>query len=675
MRTLTNLAGKNVLSPTIRLTLDSRDGAETFVHCSHADDGIVDISPISWQGPAMGGLGLPSGYNVTLGFPDFDGLDTIKTRLPKYNMATAALRIDVGSETIHPHVGRVRSVKRNGDDPNTLNLTIVDRIVDDNPMIPKTAIVDSYSGVHPEEQNANAGYPWYYGDERLRDFYMTAIDCDIDIMLGPRNISSVSHISSVWFNSDGNKGSDTNDKHILLTTFLTWNQQSTSNNRISGLSAYQPFGIRGVGPLDTRFWEFEKYISGQKGTVTVSHGFLEIANNGYLDIVAETRDTTPDQGRCNVVMVKKIPQEIDAVTVIEFSTQLNNVESITTHLIEIRTDSGDSFLVQSLYNATVATLTNQIAVKNDVGQYIFTEGGRRSYLRQFTFGTFIDASIATTWQTSMHIYARLKSEGYRRFSIFAPKATADRTAISENPIAILDHINSWDTSIPFLTNQSSTAQSSLEGDYKFHCFFADRRPTVEILKEFGEITATNMWIGDSGMLNYRVYAESADATIDKTLNRDDFIAGTFGLEENPIGTSQHDQKLASDITINHTYDFQKGKYEISERAFPANTALCNSLSAAGITRAMERKTQYIMNIDTASRYLGNLVRKYTQGTEFASGQLSAEHFDLELNDVVKIRHEMIVGSESLYQITKLSHDYMQGLVEFTAAELLSTNPT
>ena len=252
MRTLANLSGKTALVPEAQLSILAVDASTTFVHCLHAGGGIAGLSPIKFDGPFAGGFGRTGHYKATLGFDGADPLATIKARLPLYTRGTATLRVDVGSETFYPHVGRVRSIERDGFDPNRITLTIYDRFIDDNPMIPGEAIVDSYATVHPEEINADAGYPWYYGDESLRPFYMTAVDCHILSLIGPRNVSSESHVQSLWFNSDFSKEDEAAEQNLILTD-KAWAQQSGGNNLAAG---GEPFGILNAGPLDARFWKF-----------------------------------------------------------------------------------------------------------------------------------------------------------------------------------------------------------------------------------------------------------------------------------------------------------------------------------------------------------------------------------------------------------------------------------
>jgi hypothetical protein len=195
----------------------------------------------------------------------------------------------------------------------------------------------------------------------------------------------------------------------------------------------------------------------------------------------------------------------------------------------------------------------------------------------------------------------------------------------------------------------------------------------------GRMTATYMWVADSGMINFRTYQESSSATIDATITTSDMLR--FELKESPLGSSNYESQKASRIQLDFDYNFITSRFENSVIADPDNTALCNSAQAQGIATELIEQTKHIVNLtdvgftNVASYYLGNRVRKHTQGEEFVEMELPARYFGLELCDVIKVKHPMIVGSESLYQVIALTPDYLKGTVALRASELLSLNPT
>jgi hypothetical protein len=105
----------------------------------------------------------------------------------------------VASSTFYPHVGIVRQIERDGRDPYLARFYVVDRFTEEDPSIPRTMLVDSYANVHPEDRDKGA--PLYYGDEGLRPYYFVATDCNLSTLLGPANVSSASHVTSVWLNA------------------------------------------------------------------------------------------------------------------------------------------------------------------------------------------------------------------------------------------------------------------------------------------------------------------------------------------------------------------------------------------------------------------------------------------------------------------------------------------
>jgi hypothetical protein len=80
----------------------------------------------------------------------------------------------------------------------------------------------------------------------------------------------------------------------------------------------------------------------------------------------------------------------------------------------------------------------------------------------------------------------------------------------------------------------------------------------------------------------------------------------------------------------------------------------------------------VINSSTAYK-IGNdaLTRFYTKDKQTVSMDLPARFYTLELYDYVKVQHPILIGSQSTFQITRLSHDYMKGKVKITADEVLN----
>ena len=198
MRTLTSVSSANFIESNISVTILASDQSTTWVF-DHTD--IVDLSGLSWEIPFGGGFGKPSNYNLMLS----TSLGFIKENIPVLPKSEVRIRIDLNTDNIHPHVGTIQAVRRAGQDPNLLNLKIYDKTLDANPLFPITSIVDSYSTVHEEVSNNNFGQPYYYG-KHVRPSYHVPIDSTIINLLGPVNVSSHNHVSSVYYNSRPDEG-------------------------------------------------------------------------------------------------------------------------------------------------------------------------------------------------------------------------------------------------------------------------------------------------------------------------------------------------------------------------------------------------------------------------------------------------------------------------------------
>jgi len=271
-----------------------------------------------------------------------------------------------------------------------------------------------------------------------------------------------------------------------------------------------------------------------------------------------------------------------------------------------------------------------------------------------------------TCTASIFFEATFKSDAYDNYSLYSFPVDTSDISISENPFAITDDIFNQ-SSIDFVQDQSSDAQVDVSS-FKFQCYFGEREIGQKIYQEFGEITDTNIWIGDSGDINYRTYQDSSNAVIDKSLTLSDIQ--NFEILENPIGTTRYKTRKANEVEVRYNYDFQKRTYLNAQVNNKNNNSFCDSADSAGIKNKIVERTRYIVDSATASFFLDNLTRKVTQDEEFVNLRLLPKFLELELSDVIKVEHPMIVGSESLYQIIQISQDYNDGTTRLTARELI-----
>ena len=202
MRTLTSVESARIVNTNLQLSFTPVDQSTTFVFSNWH---IQNITPIQYEIDYLGGFGKSSTYQVTLGRDD--GLTFWKDNFKKFVKAEVALTVFANSDEFTPHIGVVQNVTRFPNDPNLIQFQIFDKFFDNIPQYPTAAIVDSYTDVHPEVSNNNWGYPSYYG-KHARPFYMTPVDCDLGTLVGPINVSSENHVTSLYFNPQLDLGYD-----------------------------------------------------------------------------------------------------------------------------------------------------------------------------------------------------------------------------------------------------------------------------------------------------------------------------------------------------------------------------------------------------------------------------------------------------------------------------------
>ena len=672
MRTLGDIPSNVQIGVKIELT--PVDQGCTFVHCLGCVNGIQKAPLVSWQGPMMSGLGLPSGYSISIAFDGEDGLSTLKNRLPHYHRATARLTVTVGSQSFQPHFGRVRGPKRSSASPQILDLPIFDRLQDDDLSIPATPLANSWSNVHPSELQADVGYPLYYG-KHTRPFYFVAVSSDADLLVGPRNVSSTNHVGSLWYSAeDSFSPYQPSDQHMLLLK-KEWQQQSGSTNVACGNLFVGLDPIKGFVVCENTRGGLYQYAQG----------------NGNLigrPIIADVEPTSIRAG--GMISVGSIAQfsahaaRINAGSWCSFAhvgvnltlgtrnfklvggsmvaghSGTTNVNSRFSFRMGIFVSSGEgTYTLFGTGNAgnTPLTFSSWVVSPPEI------QAGAQiaAYAELGTNCLTPNVRMSIQWAPSI----QLRSSAYRRFSSFALMQNCAEIAISENPLAIINHVCSHEIGLPFI--QNSTQQTSVDNQ-KVQCLFYDRRPVSDVFDELLRISRTLGWIADSGMFTTRVYANSANASINVVIDERDFI--DFSAEDAPLGASLYDQNLACDIIVKYGYQHWNGDYVSSLRASPVNTPMCNSAAAAGIGATKTLASEYILAADVASRWLGFEVGRYCQGSTFIEAELDHRYMHLELGDVIKVNHRVLVGSQDLFQVMAVRHDYGTGRVQISAGRLI-----
>ena len=351
------------------------------------------------------------------------------------------------------------------------------------------------------------------------------------------------------------------------------------------------------------------------------------------------------------------------INITSIATGTIAVNCVVAFAVDIRViTSGDMQQNQNLFSVNAVSSRNiDTDIASAAGRFLL--GGKSPHILA-SFSYTNPPANRVLFRCHMALRAQLASEAYRAYSIWgANSGAAGRVAISQNPLAIIDHVNSTDVNLPWRQAQSSASQVDVQS-YQFHALFAERRPASEVFNEFGGTCGVNLWLGDCGMMNFRTYQGSASAVTDRTLTPDDYIEQTFSVEENPLGDD-----LVSDITLRYAFQYHLAAFDSTLRAFRGNTAACDSLDAAGVKNATVLQSEFIMNTDTASFWLGRLVRQYAQGSVITSARLPFRYCDLELFDVLRLQHPILQNSASTYQITELSIHPIEGWVQFKAMEL------
>jgi len=652
MRTLTSIQSATAINADFNLELTLSDQSSTYIYDKRT---LVDLSSVSWEIPFNGGLGKTSSYQATIS----SSLGWIKDNISKINKANVRLNINVNSDEFQPHSGRVREVKRFGSDPNLFQITVFDAFLDSVPKFPPLSVADSYATPHPKVLDSDIGQTRYYG-EQVRPFFHVPVDCSIGSLLSPLNVA-IDSGSSVYYVEEEKGNLNIAEKTVYSMNKVYFQDSFSIENET----------INHATPFD-----------------------FEIKDN-FRGRIATVKDVVEDPGSVDLITEKAnkgFSSDYSLYNTLPSVNSGNNLNLSVTF---------DSLIKEKIYDTTRIYTTyawsGELGVTVGVDLFIWddesvgTVGKTATYTSSYSYTLEIDCSTDTNnflqrfiqssgikrikhslgqssigiCASSYEFWVSLKSEFYNNYSIYSFAQNCSSIAVSKNPVGILDSVFDI-SSISYLQDQSSTAQTSLT-NYNFNCVFSERENLDKIIQDFGEISATYMWLGDSGSMQYRVYQDSSQATVNKSITPDDIL--NFELLENPIGSSQFQAHKVRRVKVDYGFNFNSSTYESNQLANPNNNSLCSTMDSLGIDRDLIKKTKYILDSDTASYYTNNLVRNYCQIDNTVKLKLPARFFELELADIIKIEHPMIVGSESLYQIVKIDHDYKNGTVGLTGQEL------
>lgn len=655
MRTLTSVRSSTNVLTDLEFHLLASDQSTTWIFDRND---IINMSGLNWEVSFGGGFGKPSNYNITLN----TSMGFITSQFTNIIRGETFLKIYVNSDNFTPHVGRVRNIDRKAENPNLLTLRIYDRFLDNNPLFPVESLVDSYSTLHPDVLNIDMGYPVYYG-KHARPFYMTPVDCSLGSLIGPRNISSENHVTSVYYVLN-----TSNSEYVYFAG--KWDQQSGGTNVVSN---DQPFELHEIDPQIPVGLRMEK-SDNTKMSFLISPTLDGVAYTiGQQDA---TSHTTPIIGavvknneyvnRTNMLFATKLFAAVNVT--INNSPTFHRIYLSTNSYFEDLSPTGVYCELKNAW-ATSFDLTSQLSGQS----WNFLEGNGTFYTSLSFDGIINTSGTPASVQTCYDFWYRAPSDAYNNYDIYGIQQNCSDVALSENPIFIFSDICSQ-AAINFVASQASLSQFDTSS-YNFQCHFDERRSIGKIGDEFGRISGTYLWVGDSGFLNFRTYQESSTIQnsdlIDFTITTSDILRDSLRILDNPLGTTIFETKKAKKIKINYEYNFTTNRYRSNITADPSNNAFCESAQAAGISDEITLRTRYILESDTASLYLQNAVRQSTQDESILEMSLPARFFEAEIGDICKVEHPAIIGSESLYQIIFADPDYFRGEVKLKLYEILN----
>lgn len=697
MRTLTSIQNQTLIKTDFSITLTNSGFSDTF----DISD-ITNLSKISWETSLKGGFAAPSSYRVTIA----SSLDYIKSNLGSLRNANTSLSVTVNSDTFVPHTGKVKTIDRNSSNPNLFTLNIYDQTLEKKPKFPES-LTDSYSNLHPATIDADWGRVTYYG-KQSRPYYFTPVECNLYSLLGPLNISSANHVNSVWYLTSNDKPIENQFINSNLLFVGEWKQDDTFVNSYSlpstsHVDSHFGFELTGTGTTNNRKFKFDNttyeslssnaksQINSEGNTSTLAGGFAQGTMWQYgsthytmsLPLNVTLNDPVYAIGRFNYsislsknlinytylnTILRYTPGVFydytwEDVSIDEFGTFIATTSNTTLQVSSVYIPSlisGDNYFTNS------GTITYSHGINNPKSQLYFDETRKVEFL--FTTTTSLDpvALGNTSFVCSMDFTVHMKSEAYDNYKVFALPVNSSDIAISENPITIINNIFS---STGIQSNSSSVSSAEfLTSSYNMNCIFSERQEVLEIANEFAEITATNMWVGDDGFVNFKTYQNSDSSIINQTITTSDMYS--FRIQENPLGVTTFNKDKLSAITLKYDYVYHRQRYRDQQEANPSNNSFCTAAFSSGISTEKTIRNRTIVESATASYYLDNIVKFNTQPEEYIEMDLPARFFELELCDVLKVQHPMIVGSESVYQIVKVDHNYLNGSIYVKAQELL-----
>jgi hypothetical protein len=652
MRNLTSIESSTSVLLDLEFHLKASDQSTTWIF---GNRDIKQYPEVSWEIPYQGGVGKTSDYKITLQ----TSIGFIRANYSNIYKANAFLKVFVNSDNFTPHFGKITSIERDADNTDTLKLHVLDSFFESEPKIPNAAIVDSYTTAHPEVSNYNLGYSLYYG-KHTRPIYFTPVDCDISVLLAPTHVSTDNHVSSIWFNPD----LSTNSGYILLDT--EWDIATNITSHGNG------FEVINHTTSDSLLFKFiDSKLLEHQGVVNLNTGII-IEPTVKLN-KSPSFNATPYQYYYHTLLptLHRDGSNSGLEVISNFKTQgvgkfgfTSDIDA-SSYFHKIQFLSGGN---QKSFNCGSSTLL----VTSDVPPtgFLVSDNNLASMIVLTTIQNSTGSPESQNWEFLLSMNPLFHSDNYKNYSVFASPVNCSDIAVSENPNEIVRDLINNHSSLSIHGAQNSHTQLETT-DFNFQCFFDERQRLSTVLNEFGEITGTYYWMGDSGFLNSKTYQESTVLTncVDYTLTASDIVYGTLKIKDNPLGITLYESEKASRIKMEYDYDFGLDKYLGLITADKNNAGFCNSLSVAGIENEISFSTNYVKETATASLQAVNFVRRYAANYSLLEFNLPAQFMGMEAADVLQINHPSLLTTPSVFQVTKIYPDYQNGGVKVTANEI------
>lgn len=686
---------------TGQLNITASDQSTTWVF---QHDDIIELPKINWKIDLGGGFGKTSAYKMSLS----SSLAWIKENLANIVGAEASLQITLNnSDAYMPSVGRIKDIKRFANDPNRFDITVYDKFQDASPKLPLYSLTDSYDSVHPALLDNDWGFVHQWGVvNEDRPLFFTPVDCHLSQVYAPRGQSFYNNSMATYANTF--TGVDSDEYKVRL-------HYGTSSNEI--LQCRFRVASNGTAPSiggNFSVEEGDRIMDQRKLSSTYSRltGGLQIAKDFELSEQVINNELLP-------IYYKPLSQSTVFTYGVELvEGNLSNVNYVNALNVTFgRTyTAGDSTYnaqadcrlfgvnqnsisanfpsVSSYDSATINANSSDVTRDISIGETKWNAGANfenEKFYFTLVGSSAVNQSVSASVQLN-YVTGGLKSEAFTEWSlwgsynntrlqsIYSDATTHDTN--NENPLQwVYDRIT--DTACLTMDNvvHMNSNRAAMANRFSVNCYYGNNvanfiyGPRVDLIDEIDMILKgmkVSAWVADSGSVKFAdylrqpelYYIDSADL-IRNYIDQNDMLS--FSITDNPLGVTRYKNARSSEFTLDYNYSYTEKHYKNSQNASKNNNAFCDSAFAAGIDKLYSMQSKYIVDSETAANVLDSTVRLNTAALTYIDMELTSYWFCIEVADFLQIRHPMIVGSEDIFFVTDLTHDYQNGIVKLTAA--------